>query len=219
MLDIFLKMQSLLKALKKTNLTAVIVALIIVLPVIYYIHQLDSYKSKALAEKENVKKLNQEAYDNAIYTAQYEFIKKNRDQCWVYNQDAIDCDLTYLESYKVDETPQNKFKKAVVAAQDKYPAAERLYLGASPDFKSLLEKPIGNLSEREAVRKILALNDFKDFVKNSKGTLRYTVDKPTDQSAFWIVQIYEDLPTGEKITLHNYYKVDAFSGEVSIVNQ
>ena len=160
------------------------------------------------------RKLSQGAYDKCIRIAEYEYQKELRDQCWIYNHDATDCDLTYLETYKVGETPITKFKKDLAACEDKYPANERLYSETSPDYELLLVNPIGKLSERDAVRKILTLQEFKDFAKDPIGTLRYSVDKPTEDASYWLIHIYADDESGNENTL-NHYKVDAFSGEIS----
>jgi hypothetical protein len=196
------------------SITIIATALILALPVTFYIYQDFNYKNKVLSEKEHVKKLNQDAYDKCIRIAEYEYKKEMRDQCWVYNHDATECDLSYLETYDVGETPITQFKKDMATCDDKYPANERLYSTTSPDYESLLATPIGKLSEREAVRKILSLQEFKDFAEKPDGTLRYSVEEPTEDIAYWLIHIYADDEPGKEDTL-NYYKVDAFTGKIS----
>jgi len=201
----------------KINKTALAVALILVTPIAIYVYQNSTYNNRILSEKRAEKERNQEAFDNCISRAEYEFKRENRDNCWVYNHDAIDCDLTYWETYNLGDTPQTKFKRAVVDCEAKYPVAERLYSTTSPDFTSLLT-PFGNLKEREAVRKIFELQEYKDFVTlpiEEGYKIRYTVEQPTVSSPYWLVHVFKDATDGGEINL-NYYKVDAFTGEVSV---
>lgn len=207
----------LMEKLKGLNKTLIIVALILTMPVIFYIYQNFSYKNKLLVGKEDEKRRNQEAFDNCIWRAEYEFKREHRDKCWVYNHDAIDCNPTYWETSGLGDTPQTKFKKVVVDCEIKYPAAERLYSTTSPEFKSLL-KPLGNLTEREAVRKILELQEFKEFTKppiEEGYKLRYDVELPSENTPYWLIHIFKDSTSGDEITL-NYYKVDAFTGELTV---
>jgi hypothetical protein len=196
------------------SLTLIIVAIILIVPIVYYIHQDFKYKNTILKQKEVEKGLRQEAYDKCIRIAEYEYQRETRDMCWVYNHDATDCDLTYFETYKIGELPISTFKKSMTACDEKYPSSERLHSNTSPDYVSLLEKPLGNLSEREAVRKILELQEFKDFAKSPGGTLRYSVDAPSSGKLYWSIHIYSDEESGYENTL-NYYKVDALNGEIS----
>ena len=145
---------------------------------------------------------------------EYEYQRVYRDMCWVYNHDATDCDLAYFETYKIGEMPITKYKKDLAACFNKYPAKERLYSDTSPDYENLLAKPIGNLSEREAVRKILSLQELKDFENTPNGTLRYSVEAPSKDKQQWKIHIYADDKSGNENTLY-YYKVDAFNEEIS----
>jgi len=203
---------------KRINKTAIILALILVTPAIFYVFLNFNYKNKILLEQREEKERDQEAFDNCIWRAEYEFKREHRDKCWVYNHDAIDCDLTYWETYGLGDTPQTKFKKAVVDCETKYPVTERLYSTTSPEFKSSLE-PFGNLTEREAVRKILELQEFKEFAKPPIEVgykLRYEVELPAEDTPYWLIHIFKDSTSGDEITL-DYYKVDAFTGELSTV--
>jgi hypothetical protein len=159
--------------------------------------------------------LRQAAYDKCVRIVEYEYQKSTRDMCWVYNHDATDCDLTYFETYNIGEVPTAVYKKSMLACDEKYPSSERLYSGTSPDYVSLLEEPLGNLSEREAVRKIFELQEFKDFANSPGGTLRYSVDAPSSDKLFWLVHIYSDEESGNEETL-NFYKVDAYNGNITI---
>jgi hypothetical protein len=167
----------------------VIVALIVVLPIAYYIYHGFKYKNTILKQKETEKELRQEAYDRCIRPAEYEYQTDTRNMCCVYNHDATDCDLTYFETYKIGEIPTSVYKKSITACDDKYHASERLYSNTSPDYESLLDKPIRILSEREAVRKILDLQTYKDFSNSPSGKLRYDVEAPTINTQFWLIHI------------------------------
>lgn len=202
---------------EKIDKTPIIVALILIAPIAIFVYQNSIYKNRVLSEKRAEKERNQEAFDTCISRAEYEFRRENRDKCWVYEHDAIDCDLTYWETYELGDTPQTEFKKSVVACEEKYPVANRLYSTTSPEFKSLLI-PFGNLNEREAVRKIFELQEYKNFTSppiEEGYKLRYDVESPSEETPYWLIHIFKESAGSEIITL-NHYSVDAFTGEIAV---
>jgi hypothetical protein len=182
----------------------------------HYVIFLPKKEKFKLAEQESEKERNQESFDNCIHKAEYEFKREYRNACWVYNHDAIDCDLSYFETHKMGDTPQAKFKKAIEACQEKHPVANRLYSTTSPQFKSLLTPP-GKISEREAVKKMLGLSEYQDFIRSlGEGyKVTYTIEEPKEDSLYWLIHLYKYSTSGEEITL-NYYKVDALNGSLSV---
>ncbi len=159
--------------------STILVAVFMILGIFFfYVYSNTIHRRGIELEKKEKQTKSQEAFDICVSRAEYEFIREYRDKCWVYNHDAIDCDLSYLEIYKIGERPQTKFKQAISSCEEQYPAGDRLYSFTRPDFISLLNKPIGNLTEREAIRKIIGLQEFKDFtnIRLGDGTkLRYEV--------------------------------------------
>lgn len=208
---------------RKINLTAVIVTIIIIIPITLFGYFYFDNQNKQLLEKESTRKRNQEAYDKCISMAEYKYVTDYRSDCWVYNHDATGCDLGYLESLLKVDTPQTGLEQAVADCEDQYPVADRLHTTVSSEFESLLESPTGNLTEREAVRKVLALDEFIKFSSppiEEGYKLRYDIERPTKENPKWQVYVYKSGGTDrniirEDITL-NYYLVDAFTGEVGI---
>lgn len=182
----------------------------------HYVIFLPQKEKVKLAEQKSEKERNQESFDNCIHKAEYEFKREYRNSCWVYNHDAIDCDLSYFETYKMGDTPQTKFKKAVDICQEKHPVADRLYSTTSPQFKSLLTPP-GKIPEREAVKKMLELSEYKNFISSlGEGyKITYTVEEPEEDKLYWLIRLYKYSANGEEVTL-NYYKIDALNGNLSV---
>lgn len=172
-----------------------------------------------LAQKEEVKTKNQESFDTCISREEYEFKREFRNSCWVYNHDAIDCDLSYFESYKIGDTPQTKFKNAVKNCEEKHPVADRLYSSTSPDYQSSLT-PLGNISEREAVKRVLGLDEFKVFLSTlGEGyKITYSIAEPTKDKPYWFINLYKYTGSGEEITL-SYFAIDAMTGKLSVLGK
>jgi len=173
------------------------------------------------SQKEIVSKktINQEEFDKCIHNANYEYKISNRNLCWIYNHDAINCDLDWIKKYNLEkeagELPQEKWKKDLQSCRDKYPAIDRLYSGVSPYFDDIL-KDLGNYSEREIVSRVI--DDFKalDPYMNleEKYQFRYEVTSPTKQELFWIVHIYKsESSNDENIITIIKQKIDALTGE------
>ncbi len=198
------------------GLSALIGSLSIAYHYVIYLPQKEKVK---LAEQQEEKGKNQEMFDKCISRAEYEYKREERNMCWVYNHDAIGCDLDYFVSYglkKEDELPMPKLKKTIIDCETKYPAGDRAYSTTSPQFISLLTPP-GKISEREAVKKMLGLSEYQDFI-NSLGEgykITYTVEEPEEDKLYWLIRLYKYSTNGEEVTL-NYYKVDALSGNLSV---
>src|SRR3972149_1618016 len=207
-----------LRVFRGINKTAILVSLILVLPVLFYTYQNFSYKNKAILEKQEEKKRNQEVFDTCIYRAEFTFKDGFRNDCWFYNHDATGCDLSYFETYKLGDTPLTKYKKDVLACEDKFPASNRLYHFTSPEETSLLDHPLGNFTEREAVTKVIGQEKIMRIVKfpiEEGYKLSYSVEPPTKDKLFWVVHLFYESSGSEDIATIKYWRIDAISGDVS----
>ncbi len=185
----------------------------------YFLYFLPAESKRRSQEKREAQQKSQEVFEQCMRMAEYEFRRENINNCWIYNHDALDCDLAYFEGYKIGETPQTKYKRAIVECQERHPANERLYAGVSPDYQSLLAKPFGNLTERDAIKKVLNLEEFKTFSRyRHQCTLRPPdVTPPSEENKHWLIRIFkDDCPDGSDITLNNY-TVNALTGELTTV--
>lgn len=209
--------KKILKFFRGINKTIIIVSIILILPALFFVYQDFSYKNRIISEKQNEKKKNQKAFDNCVYRAEYTYLNEERSQCWIYNHDATSCDLSYFETYKIGDTPTAKFKKNILACEDKYSPADRLYSFTSPEYKSLLDHPLGNFTEREAVRKVIGPEKTKEIVKfpiEEGYHIDYDVEAPSEDKPYWIVHLYK-VSNNKDILTVKYWKIDAFTGNVS----
>lgn len=202
------------KALGGINKTVIIVALLFILPASFFAYQNYSFKKQQQQDILNKKKLNQEAYDSCLKMAYLDYRVKERNMCWVYNHDAIGCDLEYMLSYKiVDELPEDKMKSDIKECDKKYPPDERLYSKASPDA---IIVPYGKLEEREAFKKVMQTSEYKSFTTypiEEGYKITYEVTVPTKDNPHWMFRLYKYSNTDENTVAT--FKIDAISGELS----
>lgn len=95
-----------------------------------------------------------------------------------------------------------------------YPVDERIYSSLSPGKE--LNALVGNLTEREAVSKVIGQEKVKAIVQfpiEEGYKLSYDVEEPTIKNPHWSVHLYKNSTNKDILTIKKW-EIDAFSGEI-----